>query len=647
MSNPETLFVGRYQLLRQIGHGGMAVVYLARDVKTQQKVAVKALSNQPVSSDEYRARFRKEAKALCQLSHPNIVRILDYGEVRGRPCMILEWVGGGTLADRMGMPLPISEAAGLILPIAQALQYAHEQGVIHRDVKPGNILLTEQGQPRLTDFGIAKSFIQKPAVDLTDPGTGIGTPEYMAPEQALGQPIDLRVDIYSLGVILFELVTGRKPYTGDTPLGTMMQHTTQPLPRVREFVPDIPEEVERVLFKALAKDPADRYQSMDEFAAVLEKFVLGQKLSTKEAPPLPRNTGKVIIPRPVVVVPQVKLNLPRWALPAGIGALVVVAILAVALLGKLKPQAANANGQLAYITDLSGEVQVDNGDSPVSARRGALMAQSPRTTLKTNLGSAHLGMPDGSLLVMDAQTAIEFGSLNNPQPDKPLAFNLVYGRVLVSNGKENQVAFNALMGGKLIVVGTSAMLGLQAQPPDGSIQDIDCLAGACQVKVGNGYLTINAGQHVRLGKDGIPQQPGSVQYGDWAALGGALVAAISPSNTPTNLPVTATFTLAPSSTLIPTLLATTAMPPATMPPTATMTSSATASQTATAIATSTWVWIPPTKTKRPTATEEPPPPPATATNPPPPPPTATPFPTYTPPPPTEFPTYTVEPPVGG
>ena len=187
----------------------------------------------------------------------------------------MSYIAGGTLKQYLGKPLPYDQAARLLLPISHALEYAHEHNVIHRDVKPANILMTETGEPMLSDFGIAKILELEEGQTLTETGVGIGTPEYMAPEQGSGK-VDERADIYSLGVIFFELVTGRKPYTADTPKAVLIKQGSEPLPRPSSFVDGLPKKVEQVLFKALAKNPEDRYQTMGAFGKALEELGFGQ-----------------------------------------------------------------------------------------------------------------------------------------------------------------------------------------------------------------------------------------------------------------------------------------------------------------------------------------------------------------------------------
>jgi branched-chain amino acid transport system substrate-binding protein len=277
--------IGRYHIIEQLGEGGMATVYKAYDSRLERDVAIKVIRIDqfaPAVLERVLKRFEREAKALARLTHPNIVHVNDYGEHEGIPYLVMDYLPGGTLKQRLGMPMPWQEAVHLLLPIAEALDYAHDQNIIHRDVKPSNILLTQRSQPMLTDFGIAKILEGEDTTGLTGTGMGLGTPEYMAPEQWTGQAGPLS-DLYSLGVVLYELVTGRKPYTADTPAAIMLKQANDPLPRPRQFAPDLPEAMEKVLFKALAKRPEDRYQSMNEFTAALEKVLIaGRTLEVDE-----------------------------------------------------------------------------------------------------------------------------------------------------------------------------------------------------------------------------------------------------------------------------------------------------------------------------------------------------------------------------
>jgi serine/threonine protein kinase len=270
--------LGRYHILEQLGEGGMATVYKAYDTRLEREVAVKIIRREVFGSammDRVLKRFDREAKTLAKMTHANIVSVIDYGDYEGAPYLVLVYLPGKTLKSRLGAPMPYAGAARLLKPIADALDYAHQHGIVHRDVKPGNILFTESGTPMLTDFGITKILEDEDGQTLTGTGIGVGTPEYMAPEQAQGREVDGRADVYALGVVFYELVTGRKPYTADTPMAVIIKQATDPLPRPRQYVPDLPDRVEQVLFKALAKKPEDRYQSMAEFAAALGGLAVG------------------------------------------------------------------------------------------------------------------------------------------------------------------------------------------------------------------------------------------------------------------------------------------------------------------------------------------------------------------------------------
>jgi serine/threonine protein kinase len=275
MSNLIGHSLGRYHILEQLGEGGMATVYKAFDTRLETDVAVKVIRTENLTlgtMERALKRFEREAKALARLTHPNIVKVTDYGEYEGKPYLVMEYLPGGTLKERLGQPIPWQEAIRLMIPIAEALDFAHSQHMIHRDVKPSNILLTERGQPMLTDFGIAKILDLDETADLTGTGMGVGTPEYMAPEQWQGQ-VSEQTDVYALGVTLFEMVTRRRPYTAETPAALLIKQTNDPLPRPKSLLPELPDAVEKILLKALAKAPPDRYESMLAFSNALQSVL--------------------------------------------------------------------------------------------------------------------------------------------------------------------------------------------------------------------------------------------------------------------------------------------------------------------------------------------------------------------------------------
>lgn len=265
---------GRYKILEPLGEGGMAAVYKGYDERLHREVAVKIIKVSQVGENRFLARFEREAEALAQLSHPNIVAIHDYGEERGLPYLVMEHLSGGTLKQRLGNPMRLQDAAKVVLPIAKALAYAHSQGIIHRDVKPSNILVRQNGEPVLTDFGIASRMESQHT--LTGTGLGIGTPEYMSPEQGLGKKLDGRTDLYSLGVVLYELVTGKKPFEGATPGEIAIKQNTETAMRPSQILSDLDDMTDRVVLKALERDPEYRYVDMRAFVEVLEGLIQGQ-----------------------------------------------------------------------------------------------------------------------------------------------------------------------------------------------------------------------------------------------------------------------------------------------------------------------------------------------------------------------------------
>jgi eukaryotic-like serine/threonine-protein kinase len=278
----EEVIAGRYELLELVGRGGMSTVWKAQDRLLDRTVAIKVLHEQFTQDEEYVERFRREARSVAQLSHPNIVTVIDRGEDGGRQYIVFEYVAGWNLKqviERQG-PLPIRDALLLALQMARALGFAHDRGLIHRDVKPQNVLLNEDGQAKMTDFGIARS-VDVDGVTIT--GTVLGTSEYIAPEQARGQRVDALTDVYSLGVVLYELLAGGVPFQGENFVAVALRHVNEPPPDVLDRRPDCPPRVAMAIERAMAKRPEDRFQSMDELVSELEACLADLDPSSEEA----------------------------------------------------------------------------------------------------------------------------------------------------------------------------------------------------------------------------------------------------------------------------------------------------------------------------------------------------------------------------
>ncbi|HNH37612.1 MAG TPA: Stk1 family PASTA domain-containing Ser/Thr kinase [Microthrixaceae bacterium] len=285
MAEQEPRVLGdRYEIHQRLARGGMAQVYLARDRSLDRPVAVKELVPEFATDPSFVERFRREAQAAANLSHPNIVGVYDWGTQDGTYFIVMEYVDGPSLSQviRRDGPLHPRRAAELAGEVAAALGFAHSRGVVHRDVKPGNVLLTATGQSKVTDFGIARA-LSSPDDDLTQAGSVMGTATYFSPEQAQGLPVDPRSDLYSLGVVLYEMVTGRPPFSGDTPLAIAYKHVQdQPAPP-STIVPEVPRGLEAIIMKLLQKRPDDRYPSAEALRADLNRYLDGDLTAAERA----------------------------------------------------------------------------------------------------------------------------------------------------------------------------------------------------------------------------------------------------------------------------------------------------------------------------------------------------------------------------
>jgi eukaryotic-like serine/threonine-protein kinase len=274
---------GPYEVMSVIGEGGMAVVYKGYQQSLNRYVAIKVLRAELARDQEFVERFRREALAVADLSHPNILHVYDAGYANGVYYIVMAYVDGGSLKDLIAQGrVEMEYALAIAAQVADALHHGHQRGIVHRDVKPSNILISRDGRPLLTDFGIAKALHE--TTGLTRTGTSIGTPEYMAPEQIQGQPVDARTDIYALGIVLYEMLAGWVPFSATTPVATLYKQVNEPPPPLRQMNIGISPWVQEIVLKAMEKNPWDRYQKASEMAAVLRQRPASEAVPT----PTPR-----------------------------------------------------------------------------------------------------------------------------------------------------------------------------------------------------------------------------------------------------------------------------------------------------------------------------------------------------------------------
>ncbi len=266
MSVGDGTALGPYRIVERIGRGGMATVYKAYHPALDRYVAIKVLPDFFAEDEEYRERFQQEARSIARLKHPNILNIFDFGQEAGITFLVMELVEGGTLSDRLGGQMELQDVVAFLRPLASALDHAHAHGVLHRDIKPLNILIHRDGTPVLADFGLAKMAASR---KLTASGIVLGTPEYMSPEQATGANIGPPSDIYSLGIVAYEMLTGRVPFQADTPVAVLLSHLNKEMPSTHELPAELSSHVEKALRQALAKAPLERFSSSSEFVTAL------------------------------------------------------------------------------------------------------------------------------------------------------------------------------------------------------------------------------------------------------------------------------------------------------------------------------------------------------------------------------------------
>jgi eukaryotic-like serine/threonine-protein kinase len=392
------VIAGRYVLEELVGAGGMSGVYRAIDQLLERTVALKILHDYYGADEATIERFRREARAAAQLSHPGIVTVIDRGEDGGRHFIVFEHVEGEdlkALIARSGR-LPVRRALELAIAIGEALAFAHAHGLVHRDVKPQNVLLDGDGQAKVTDFGIARSINVQ---SVTESGTVLGTSDYMAPEQASGSAVDAHTDVYSLGVVLFELLTGKLPFEGESFVAVAMQHIHEPAPSVLDFRPDVPVRVALAVERALAKSPTDRFDSMDVFVEELRAALveLGSNAAEDSTLIVPAAQPPAR-PRPV----RRKRAWPLVLLAVGLLVLAAIAVSAVVLARDPPSSETGSSGTAGIRVAAVADYDPEGGDGEHPERVRQATDGDPETYWTTERYDDFSATKSGVGLVLDA-----------------------------------------------------------------------------------------------------------------------------------------------------------------------------------------------------------------------------------------------------
>src|SRR5438067_2380751 len=384
---PERVYTNRYEIVRHLARGGMAEVYLAHDQLLDRRVALKVLFPEFARDPAFVQRFRREAQSAAILTHANTVAVFDWGEEDGTYFIVMEYVEGRSLREAIQAegPLYPNLAADLASDIAGALGFAHRNGVVHRDIKPGNILLTPQGQVKVTDFGIARA--AGTSEGLTQTGSVMGTATYFSPEQAQGLPVDARSEVYSLGVVLYEMVCGIPPFTGESPISVAYKHVREEAPRPTVVNPDVPVGLETIILTAMAKSPEARYASADDLRADLARFRRGEQTTSVPLAAVPVTGADVTVANPrldkvydrttvgtVVPSPTMPVAPRRSAAPFVLALIALLAVLAG--LGYLLARQLSGNGSSASLVPVGNYVGQTQHDAELLITNAGLKPDS-------------------------------------------------------------------------------------------------------------------------------------------------------------------------------------------------------------------------------------------------------------------------------
>jgi serine/threonine-protein kinase len=429
---------GRYELEEVVGHGGMSTVYRAHDSLLERNVALKVLHQQYNEDEDFVERFKREARSVAQLQHPNIVTVIDRGEEDGRQYIVFEYIDGENLKElvvRKGR-LDVRTALEIALEIARGLSFAHESGLVHRDVKPQNVLLNGDGGAKVTDFGIARSLEVERS--MTQTGTVLGTSNYIAPEQAGGKPVDAHTDVYSLGIVLYEMLTGELPFPGDNFVAVAMKHIKEPSPSVLDTRGDVPLRVAEMIDRALEKDPEQRFSTMNAFAAEIEANLI--ELDRGED-----GAVTTVVPATQRLKPQAPRRRSVSRLPLLIGLLGALAIAGV-VIGLLtlrgKPQSPPVGAQLSIAGvgayDPYGDNQTEHDADAFKATDTNRQTYWATEDYNNGLNKAGVG------LVLDARGAVQLSRIT-VVTDTP-GFRAEIRATNIQGGPTQKVSDNKVVG---------------------------------------------------------------------------------------------------------------------------------------------------------------------------------------------------------